>query len=117
MASLPLPRWTPALAGTLLFLFTAPAVSAQQVFFFKIFEPDTIGPGSVSTLVFEISSSEDVPVTDLAFADTLPAGVTIANPPNASTTCAGAAVFVDAPAGGSTITFTGGELPPTPPEE
>jgi uncharacterized repeat protein (TIGR01451 family) len=105
----------PTLLACLALLTLTPAASAQQeqVFFFKVFLPDTIGPGSVSTLLFELSSSEDGPVTDLAFTDALPAGVVIATPPNASTTC-GAGAFVDAPAGGSTITFTGGQLPPTP---
>ncbi|HEX6199145.1 MAG TPA: Ig domain-containing protein, partial [Thermoanaerobaculia bacterium] len=110
-------RRTLGLAGALFFLL-GPAASAQQpqVFFFKLFDPDTIGPGSVSTLLFEIASSEDVPVSDLAFTDVLPAGVVIASPPNASTTC-GAGAVLDAPAGGSTITLTGGQLPPTPPAE
>ncbi|HLE85862.1 MAG TPA: hypothetical protein VJG13_16105, partial [Thermoanaerobaculia bacterium] len=103
------------IATPLLFLVLASAASAQQeqVFFFKLFLPDTIGPGSVSTLLFEIASSEEVPVTGLAFTDTLPAGVVIASPPNAATTCGGGAVL-DAPAGGSTISFSGGQLPPTP---
>jgi uncharacterized repeat protein (TIGR01451 family) len=111
-----LPTLARPLAVACLALFgLTPAASAQQeqVFFFKVFLPDTIGPGSVSTLLFEISSSEEVPVTGLAFTDTLPAGVVIAAPPNAATTC-GAGAFVDAPAGGSTITFSGGQLPPTP---
>lgn len=101
------------------FLVAGGTIHAQeaQVFFFKAFDPGTIGPGSVSTLVFELSSSEDQPVEDLAFSDTLPAGVVIATPSQASTTC-GAGAVVDAPEGGSTITFSGGQLPaPTPEEE
>lgn len=76
--------------------------------FSKVFVPDTIGPGSVSQLRFDIENFDNVTVTDIAFTDTLPAGVTIANPANVSTTCVDA--IITAPDGGSTITFSDGEL-------
>ena len=77
--------------------------------FTKTFTPDTIGPGSVSTLVFTIdNTAHGAPISDLAFTDTLPAGVTIADPANASTTCdLQTGGSLSAPDGGSTITFSG----------
>jgi len=75
--------------------------------FSKSFNPSTIGPGSVSTLQFDISNSGANGVRDLAFSDTLPAGVTIASPPSVVSTCGGT---VSAPQGGSTITLSGGEV-------
>ena len=49
---------------------------------------DTIGPGSTSTLTFTITNDDpDNPVSELAFTDNLPTGVTIADPANASTDC------------------------------
>ena len=81
--------------------------------FSKSFAPDTIGPGSVSTLTFTITNGEASPVTELAFTDTLPGGVTVADPANASSTCGGPPGFpptLTAPAGGGTITFADGTL-------
>ncbi|MGE0681226.1 MAG: hypothetical protein AB7P69_10060, partial [Candidatus Binatia bacterium] len=77
----------------------------------KSFNPTTIGPGSVSTLTFTIDNTDEVnPVTDLAFVDMLPAGVTIASPANAATTCTDG--VVNAPSGGATISFSDGRLVP-----
>ncbi|MCP4202734.1 MAG: hypothetical protein GY769_12465, partial [bacterium] len=76
--------------------------------FSKVFVPDTIGPGSVSTLRFDIVNFDSVAVTDLAFTDTLPAGVVIATPANASTDCLNG--VVGAPDGGGTITFSDGQV-------
>jgi len=84
-------------------------VLAQSVppTFQKSFEPATIGPGSISTLRFVITNGSSLAVRNLAFTDTLPAGVTIASPANTTSTCLG---VVDAPSGGGTITFTGGGI-------
>ncbi len=87
--------WSAALAGAV------PTIS-------KVFTPDTIGPGSSTTLVFTLSNPDVNPVTDLAFTDSLPAGVTIATPSNASTDCPDA--VLSAPNGGGTITFSDGSL-------
>lgn len=76
--------------------------------FSKSFSSSTIGPGSVSTLTFTIQNLTGSPVTGLDFSDTLPAGVTIATPANASTGCFGGTLT--APDGGSTISYTGGGL-------
>ena len=98
----------------------ASGAAAQTPAFSKAFSPSTIGPGSVSTLTFTIANVEilapvdaitpavPVNVTDMAFTDTLPAGVVIATPARASTTCTNG--LVTAPAGGGTITFSDGRL-------
>ena len=76
--------------------------------FSKSFSPDTIGPGSVSTLTFFLFNEDQItPAQNLAFTDVLPAGVVIATPANASSGCGGT---LTAPDGGSTITFTDGLL-------
>ena len=98
-------RLTALLCG--LFLASASVASAQPTFT-KVFSPDTIGPGSVSTLTFTIDNSiSAAPVTGLAFTDVLPAGVTLADPAIPQSTCNGT---LSAPAGGSTITLTDGDL-------
>ena len=90
-------------------------LQAHAAGFSKAFAPNTIGPGSVSTLTFTIANNADVasppPLSDLAFSDTLPGDVTIATPANASTDCTDA--ILSAPAGGTTIVFSGGRLAPS----
>ena len=89
-----------------------PNTSIGQPTWSKVFTPDVIGPGSVSTLTFTITNNTESPVTSLAFTDVLPGvpgAMTIANPANATTTCGAASVLV-APDGGGTITFTDGTL-------
>ncbi|MEE8522548.1 MAG: hypothetical protein V3T72_01350 [Thermoanaerobaculia bacterium] len=77
----------------------------------KIFTPNTIGPGSVSTITLTITNGSASPVTDLAFADTLPAAITIADPANASTDCdLGISDSLTAPDGGSTITLSDAQI-------
>lgn len=90
-------------------VFAGPGSAQAQLppSFTKTFVPSTIGVGSVSTLRFDIDNSDPGPATLLDFTDTLPAGVTIASPANASTTCGG---VLTAPDGGGTITFTDGAV-------
>ncbi|MCP3962481.1 MAG: DUF11 domain-containing protein [bacterium] len=90
-------------------LLTASAAHAQPAFD-KSFAPDTISSGGVSTLTFTIVN-DGMPTRDLAFVDNLPAGVTIASPANATTNC-GISPVLSAPAGGSTISLSLGEIGP-----
>ncbi len=100
----------PAIALAVMLAAVAAPVAATGAApsFFKVFSPDTIGLGSTTTLVFTIGNANPTPVLNLAFSDTLPAGVLIATPALASTTCRDATLT--APAGGSTIVFTGGRV-------
>ena len=99
----------------------ASAANAQTPLpsFSKSFTPDTIGPGGTSRLIFDIENSGASPATDLAFTDTLPAGVSIANPADARSTCDGGSSdnvgrgnlpVLSAPAGGSTISLSGSSV-------
>ncbi len=77
----------------------------------KTFAPDTIGPGTVSTITFTITNATGSPVTGLGFTDVLPTApgdVDIADPANASTDCPNA--ILTAPDGGGTISFSDGDL-------
>ncbi len=87
-------------------LAAAPALA--QPTFTKAFSPDTIGPGSTSALTFVIDNSgSGTGAASLAFTDTLPAGVTLADPASPTTTCGGT---LSAPDGGSTITLSGASV-------
>jgi hypothetical protein len=75
----------------------------------KAFNPPTINVGGISTLTITLSNPNTIAANLTApFTDNLPSGVTIAAPPNASTTCGG---VVTATAGGSSVTLTGGAIP------
>lgn len=78
--------------------------------FTALFSPDTIGPGSVTTLTYTIDNSADSnPVTALAFSNTLPTNVDIATPANVFSNC-GVDGILSAPDGGDTISFSDGTL-------
>lgn len=77
--------------------------------FTKSFAPSSIATGAVSTLSFTIdNTTTPMAVGALDFTDNLPAGVTVAAPSNASTTCTGGTLT--AVAGGGVITYTGGTV-------
>ncbi|MCA9264112.1 MAG: hypothetical protein KDA60_09705, partial [Planctomycetales bacterium] len=77
--------------------------------FSQVFAPDSIIAGDTSTLTFTIdNSASSLTATSLAFSDTLPAGVVLASPANASTTCTGG--LISAPDGGATITYVDGSV-------
>ena len=84
------------------------AVAEAQPTFSKAFAPATIGPGSTSTLTFTIANGSVLPVTDLAFTDNLPAGVSIATPSSAATSCVGGTLT--ALDGGGTISYSDGAV-------
>lgn len=100
-----------ALAGTLVLAISGAtlAQSASLPLFSKNFSPSSIGPDSISTLTFTIDNQGSAaPADDLAFTDTLPAGVTIATPAQAMTDCVGGTL--DAPEGGTVITLSGSRV-------
>ncbi|WP_421906331.1 Ig-like domain-containing protein [Mameliella sp.] len=76
--------------------------------FTKVFAPDTLGAGQVSTLTFTIDNDRPATLdaTNLAFTDNLPAGVVVAATPNVVNTCSGT---VTAVAGNGSISLTGGQ--------
>jgi len=94
------------LALVLAWTMTVPANAQSPVpGFSKSFSPATIGPGSISTLRFAITNPSAVGVRNLAFTDTLPAGMTIASPAGVTSTCGGT---LTAPEGDDTISLVDG---------
>ena len=78
----------------------------------KAFSPATIDAGGVSTLTITLTNPDPGVATLTApLVDTLPSGVVIAAPPNASTTCGGVGSPVAA-AGGIDGDLAGGTLDP-----
>ncbi len=98
-------RWLRPLLVLVLAAFLGATAAEAQPTFSKVFAPDTIGPGSVSTLTFTITNGAGVAVDMMDFTDNLPAGVTIATPANVVSDCGGT---VTAPDGGGTITLVDG---------
>ena len=91
---------------------TLTVAAADAPGFAKVFAPATVNPGGISTLTFTIDNSDNqIAVGELAFDDFFPSGLVVADIPNASMTCAGGTL--EATAGGSTITYSGGAVDPT----
>ena len=72
-------------------------------------QADVIAAGQISTALFTIdNSASSLSVSQLSFNNSLPAGLTVASPANASTTCTGGTLT--AASGGSVITYAGGTV-------
>lgn len=83
-------------------------ISAPPPAFAKTFEPASVPAGDTSTLTFTIDNGgSELPAEELVFTDTLPSGVVVADPANASTECGGTLTTV---AGSTEITFEGGAV-------
>ncbi len=75
----------------------------------KIFNPGVIFLGQNSTVVLTIDNSAATQaLTAINVVDNLPAGMIVANPANASTTCSGGSI--GAVSGGTSVTYSGGGL-------
>jgi len=78
----------------------------------KTFSPAVISPSGLSTLTITLLNENNTAATlSTNFVDTLPAGVTVASNPNASTTCGGG-ITVVAPANGNSVTLPAGRSVP-----
>ena len=75
----------------------------------KSFSPDIVASGQTSVLTVLLLNPSPDPATGTAFTDTLPAGVTIASPAGAGTTCGGS---LAATPGGGSLSLSGGTIPP-----
>lgn len=91
-----------ALAGT-----STAGASANPLTWTKTFASDTIGPGSVSMMIFDIQNPNAHGEDMLAFTDTLPMGMTLASPAFVSNTCGGT---VSATNGGSSVSLSDGMI-------
>ncbi|MQR02415.1 DUF11 domain-containing protein [Glaciimonas sp. GS1] len=74
----------------------------------KAFSPNTIVSGQTSQMTITLNNANLLPLTNTNMTDNLPAGMVLANPPNASTTCTGT---IAATAGGSSLGMTGATIP------
>ena len=75
----------------------------------KAFAPTSVRTGQSSTLTFTITNGTGNPAqTGLAFTETFPLGVVVANPANSSTTCGGGTVTGGS--GSGTVTLSSGSL-------
>ncbi len=73
-------------------------VDGSRPGFTKSFSPNTIGFGGRTTLTFTIDNTLNQSAAfNLTFSDTLPGGLTVADPANASTTCSGTGTVTAAP--------------------
>lgn len=80
----------------------------QSPGFLKEFLPDLITLGEASTLTFTIDNSgNSVDATALAFADNLPAGIQVANPPVTANSCGGSLSVISS---GTVINFESGTV-------
>ncbi len=77
----------------------------------KRFTPDTVQSGGRSTVAIRLSNSGDGTLNDVSVTDPLPAGMVLADPPNAYTTCGGSST-ITAVAGQSSVELTGAIIPP-----
>ena len=75
----------------------------------KFFTPSSVSSGGQSTVTVRLVNSGSIPITGLTLNDPLPAGMVLADPVNAQTSCAGTTSFTGDP-GDSSIDFSGGEI-------
>jgi len=75
----------------------------------KSFSPSSVSSGGKSTVTVRLDNAGSIPITGLSLTDPLPAGMTLANPVNAQTSCAGMTAFTGN-AGDGSITMTGAEI-------
>ncbi|MGY2974107.1 DUF7933 domain-containing protein [Thermostichus sp. MS-CIW-37] len=97
---LPSPNPSPSIVG----LPPGPLAAPR---FTKSFDPSTTSPNAPVTLRFTIINNSGIQLTDLNFADNLPTGLFVANPPNFTNTCGGSFAPTS---GAALITLSGGTL-------
>ena len=103
------PKWTFRAHGVSLFffflLFVTPAF--PQLTFTSSFTPSTIGPGSSTSLRFQIDNTGSTPIDNIQFSNNLPTGLNIASAGVLTSDCNGILI---APNGGSSISISGVRL-------
>ncbi|MEO8386904.1 SdrD B-like domain-containing protein [Polaromonas sp.] len=75
----------------------------------KSFNPPSVSSGGKSTVTVQLLNSSALALTNVSVTDPLPAGMVLATPPNAQTTCAGS-TSITAVAGASSATLTGANV-------
>lgn len=75
----------------------------------KSFTPTSVSEGGMSTVIVRLNNIGPLPITGISVTDPLPVGMVLANPVNASTTCAGSTSFT-AVAGDGSINMSGADI-------
>ncbi len=75
----------------------------------KVFSPAAVASGGKATVTVRVSNSGAVALTQLGITDPLPAGMVLANPPVAYSSCAGP-VAIAAAAGANVISLSGASV-------
>lgn len=87
----------------------APLEVRSPVTIAKAFSPNAVGLGAPTTATITLTNPNGVALTSASLQDLLPANLTVALTPNASTTCAGGVVTATASA--TSVLLTGGTIP------
>lgn len=88
---------------------SAPFTFSSALSATKTFLPTAVSSGGKSTVTVRLSNNGAVALTGVAVTDPLPAGMVLANPPNAYSTCAGP-TSVNAAAGANTASLGGASI-------
>jgi LPXTG-site transpeptidase (sortase) family protein len=89
---------------------TVTGLGAQSIAVVKGFNPLTVFGGSASTMSIELLNPGGATLTEIAFTDTMPDGMILANPLNFDVgACSGA---LEGTPGANSFSFRGGSLPP-----
>ena len=75
----------------------------------KTFAPASVSSGGMSTVTIRLNNSGAQPISNIQVVDPLPAGMVLADPVEARSTCDGGPVFTGV-AGDSSITMAGADL-------
>jgi len=75
----------------------------------KHFSPDTISSGGRSTVTIQLTNSDSVSLTGVNISDPLPAGMVVASPANAYTTCSGN-TSITATSGTANVLLSGADV-------
>lgn len=88
---------------------SATLVYSSSLSAIKNFLPSAISSGGKSTVTIRLNNGGDVALSGVAVTDPLPSGMTLANPVNAHTSCAGTTSFSGS-AGASSISMSGADI-------
>jgi uncharacterized repeat protein (TIGR01451 family) len=95
--------FNPVTSNTATLIYTS-ALSAT-----KSFSPSNVTSGGKATVTIRLNNSGAVSLANLSVTDPLPAGMVLANPTNAYTTCAGG-TSISGNAGAGSIALTGADI-------
>lgn len=76
----------------------------------KSFTPSSISSGGTSRVTVRLANEGAVALTNVTVTDPLPEGMVLADPVNASSTCAGSPIFTAATSGANTVMMSGASI-------